>query len=83
MMEEDPENIHQALKSQNSKKWIEAMNDEIKSIYDNNVWDIILLPEVVKSVGCKWIFKTKQNSKGNVERYKARLIAKDLPKRKA
>ena len=29
-----------------------------------------------KKVGCKWIFKTKRDSKGNVERYKARLVAK-------
>jgi uncharacterized protein YqgQ len=37
MMEEDPENIHQVLKCQNSDKWIEAMNEEIKSMYDNKV----------------------------------------------
>jgi uncharacterized protein YqgQ len=37
MMEKDPKNIHQAFKSQNSEKWIEGMNDEIKSMYNNNV----------------------------------------------
>jgi Reverse transcriptase (RNA-dependent DNA polymerase) len=30
----------------------------------------------VKPVGCKWIFKTKKNSKGNVKKYKTRLVAK-------
>ena len=30
----------------------------------------------MKPIGCKWIFKTKRDSKGDVERYKARLIAK-------
>ena len=34
------------------------------------------MPESSKQVGCKWIFKTKRDSKGNIERYKARLIAK-------
>ncbi|RVW74575.1 Copia protein [Vitis vinifera] len=38
----------------------------------------IKLPEGVKSIGCKWIFKTKQDSKGNIVRYKARLVAKEL-----
>jgi hypothetical protein len=53
MVEEDSKNIHQVLKSQNSKKWIETMNDEIKFMYDNKVWDIVPLPEGAKSVGCK------------------------------
>ena len=30
----------------------------------------------MKPIGCKWIFKTKRDSKGNVERYKAHLVAK-------
>ena len=34
------------------------------------------LPEGAKPIGCKWIFKTKGDSKSNVERYKALLIAK-------
>jgi hypothetical protein len=34
------------------------------------------LPEGYKKVGCKWVFKTKRDSKGNIERHKARLVAK-------
>ena len=34
--------------------------------------------EGYKKVGCKWIFKTKYDSKGNTERHKARLVAKGL-----
>jgi Reverse transcriptase (RNA-dependent DNA polymerase) len=52
------------------------MDEEIKSIYDNKVWDIVPLPEGVKPIGCKWIFQTKNDSEGNVEIYKARLVAK-------
>jgi Reverse transcriptase (RNA-dependent DNA polymerase) len=52
------------------------MDEEIKSIYNNKVWDIVPLPEGVKPIGCKWIFQTKNDSEGNVKRYKARLVAK-------
>jgi Reverse transcriptase (RNA-dependent DNA polymerase) len=75
-MENDSVTLRQDLESVNSYKWIKAMDKEIKSMYDNKVWDIILLSEGVKPISCKWIFKTKKDSKGNVERYKARLVAK-------
>jgi Reverse transcriptase (RNA-dependent DNA polymerase) len=52
------------------------MDEVIKSIYDNKVWDIDPLLECVKPISCKWIFKTKNNSEDNVEIYKARLVAK-------
>ena len=76
MFENDPVNIKQAVESSNSQMWINAMNEEMKSMYDNDVWDIVPLPKDKKPVGCKWIFKTKRDSKGNVEKYKARLVAK-------
>ena len=53
------------------------MNEEIKSMKDNDFWDLVPLPEGVKPIGCKWIFKTNRDSKGDVERYKPRLVAKD------
>ena len=34
------------------------------------------MPEGVKPIGCKWIFKTKRGPKGNIVRYKARLVTK-------
>ena len=76
MVEDDPINLHQAMQRSNFQKWIDAMNEEYKSMQDNKVWELVPLPEGVKPIGCKWIFKTKRDSKGNVERYKARLVAK-------
>ena len=52
------------------------MKDEMKSMEDNSVWDFIDLPKGSKPIGCTWIFKTKRDSDGNVERYKACLVAK-------
>ena len=72
----DPINLGQALQSFNAQKWIDVMNEEMKSTHDNDVWDHVELPEGLKPIGCKWIFKTKRDSKGNKERYKARLVTK-------
>ena len=39
------------------------MNEEMKPMKDNDVWDLIPLPEDAKPISCKWIFKTKSNLK--------------------
>lgn len=30
----------------------------------------------VNTVGCKWVYKTSHDSKGNIERFKASILAK-------
>lgn len=34
------------------------------------------LPEYLYLGGCKWAYKTKRNSKGTTERFKARIVAR-------
>ena len=75
-IDKDPVSFSQAIESPESIKWIDAMKEELKSMEQNKVWDLVELPEGCKRVGCKWVFKTKRDSKGKVERYKARLVAK-------
>ena len=75
-MERDPTSFEEAMRSAHSSKWLEAMEDEMRSMSSNKVWDLGEIPKRAKTVGCKWVYKTKCDSKGNVERYKARLVAK-------
>jgi hypothetical protein len=57
------------------------MNDELKSMSNNDVWDLVEIPDGAKTVGCKWVYKTKHDSNGNIERFKARLVAKGFSQR--
>ena len=75
-LEDDPISVSQVKQSSDSEKQIEAMEDEMKSMNDNGVWDLVELPIAVKSIGSKQIFKTKRDSKDNIVRYKARLVTK-------
>ena len=42
----------------------------------NDTWDLVPLPKGRKLVRCKWVYRTKYESDGGVERLKARLVAK-------
>ena len=80
-IKEDPKTLKEAIENENSDKWLDVMNDELESMATNEVWDIVELPKGSKAVGCKWVFKTKKDSKGKVERFKARLVAKGFTQR--
>ena len=69
----EPVNAAEALKD---SKWVKAMNDEVKSIEDNNTWSLIELPQGKKAIDVKWVYKVKINSKGEVTPHKARLVEK-------
>ena len=73
---DDPETYKEAMMSLNSSKWLESIEDELRSMSSNKVWDLVEIPDGVKPVGSKWVFKTKYDSKGKVEKFKARLVAK-------
>ena len=70
-IEGDPTSFEEAMRSAHSSKWLEAILDEMRSMSTNDVWDLEKIPKEVKTVGCKWVNKTKYDSKGNVERFKA------------
>jgi hypothetical protein len=69
----DPLNFNEAV---TEEKWIEVMNEEIHVIEKNGTWKLTNLLENKKAIGVKWVYKTKKNAKGEVQRYKARLVVK-------
>ena len=61
-MEGDPTSFEEAMKSDHSSKWLEAMEDKMKSMNANKVQDFEIIPKEAKIVGCKWVYKTKLDS---------------------
>jgi hypothetical protein len=57
------------------------MKEKLRSMSSNDVWDLVEIPDGAKRVGCKWVYKTKYDSKGKIERFKARLVAKGFTQR--
>ena len=73
---DEPTTYNEVLLDKDSEKWLQAMNSEMDSIYENEVWTLVDPPIGTKPIGCKWVFKKKIDMDGKVFTYKARLVAK-------
>ena len=56
-------------------QWLEAMEEEMRRIVELGTWDLVPKPADTNIVGCKWVYKVKCDQRGEVSRYKARLVA--------
>ena len=73
-----PTTYSKAVMSSDSDKWLNAMKSKIDSMYANQIWTLVDELQGVTLIGCKWICKKKIGVDGQVETYKARLVAKDF-----
>ena len=72
----DPRTLEEALASPQSEDWLKATNDEIASLLAQNTFEVIDIPEGVRPIACKWVFKTKYDAFGFLTKFKVRLVAK-------
>jgi len=49
----------------------------IEVLSKNGTWTLVDLPPNVKPIGRKWVYKIKHRLDGTIERYNARLVAKE------
>ena len=52
------------------------MKEELFMIEKNKTWELVDRPQERKVIGVKWVFRTKLNVDGLVNKYKARLVVK-------
>uniref|UniRef100_A0A151UG14 Retrovirus-related Pol polyprotein from transposon TNT 1-94 n=1 Tax=Cajanus cajan TaxID=3821 RepID=A0A151UG14_CAJCA len=69
----EPKTTRQAL---SNSTWFAAMQAEHNALLHNGIWSLVPLPPNRTPIGCKWVFRVKENPDGTVHKYKARLVAK-------
>ncbi|GAA0142332.1 transmembrane signal receptor [Lithospermum erythrorhizon] len=53
------------------------MKAELSGLEQIHTWELIQLPSEKKPIDCRWIYKVKCKSDGTVDKFKARLVAKN------
>jgi hypothetical protein len=55
-----PMTYTEAMMGPDFEKWLGAMESEIESMHDNQVWNLVDPIDGVRPIGCKWVFKKRR-----------------------
>ena len=75
-VKQSPESVQEALQGPHREKWQQAMNREMEILRENGVYELVDRPKGKKMVKSKWVLRVKTNEKGEIEKHKARVVAK-------
>lgn len=71
-----PNSIADLKDREDSNKWMQAVEEELDALKENDTWTVTKLPAGKKAINSKWVFRVKPDANGNVDKYKARLVVK-------
>ncbi len=72
----EPHTLKEAISSEEAELWRVALEDEYKTLMDNNTWNLVQRPADRNFIKSKWVFKMKSSYEGVNERFEARIVAK-------
>ncbi|KAL4035165.1 hypothetical protein IC575_003845 [Cucumis melo] len=77
-VEDEEWNFDDAEKKEAKKdqRWVAAMEEKLPMIEKNKTWILVDRPQDRKVIGVKWVFRTKLNADGSINKHKARLVVK-------
>jgi transposase InsO family protein len=71
-----PATFDEMQKRPDAPQWQQATDDEIQTLQQLGVFEVVKRPSGVKPLTSKWVFALKRNKDGIVQRYRARLVAR-------
>lgn len=72
------ERFEEAMEDVNKNQWVDAMEDELKSLHDNYTFELVTLPKGKRALKNRWVYRLKHDENTSLPRYKARLVVKSF-----
>lgn len=72
----DPSTFEEAVRRPDGHLWRDAMAKEILNMETNGAWEYAPLPHGAIAIPAKTVFKIKRTPMGEIDKYKARLVAR-------
>lgn len=73
---DEPSGVTDSLASDENEFWRAAIESEVRSLQQNGTWRVVTIPDGVKALQTRFVFKKKKLQDGAVGRFKARLVVK-------
>ena len=70
---DDPLTFEEVVKDE---VWAQAMDEEIECIGNNETSELVDVPKYKDIINVKWVYKTKKDVDGNVQKHKERMVAR-------
>jgi hypothetical protein len=72
----DNPTVEQALQREDAPMWIDAINSELRAVFEKTVYEECELPRGRKALTMRFVLTIKRDVYGNIEKYKARLVVR-------
>lgn len=72
----------EAIKTDGKDKLMEAIQEELQSLKENQTYDLVKLPKGIRALKKKWVFKLKSEENNPNPIYKAQIIMKGCHQKK-
>ena len=72
----EPKTVCEAKQGDDWDQWHRAKKDEVKTIQDNEIWNLMRPPTDREVIPGKWVYEVKLGPSGQVNKYNARYAEK-------
>jgi len=74
---EPPLDFDDIFERPDEDNWLKAVSVELENMKNKNVYTFVYnIPKDKNVISCRWVFTYKRNDKGEIVKYKARLVAR-------